>query len=246
MSIETVAVILFALSAGAVVKGLSGLGLPLVAIPIMAGFIGVERAVALMVVPNVVTNCWLLWTYRRHALALPKLPWLVAAGVAGTMLGTWVLASVPERWLTILMAIWLGLYLLMIVFRLQPRLDGEAGQRLMLPVVGFGGVIQGATGAAGPVIGPYAHALGLRKGAYIFAVTMIFSIFTLTQIGALLWYDLLTEDRFYEGLVACIPPLVVLPLATRLAGRFSPRAFEWTLMAVFLAMEARLIYRIFA
>lgn len=245
MSVETVAVILFALSAGAVVKGLSGLGLPLVAIPIMAGFIGVERAVALMVVPNVVTNLWLLWTYRDHAVALPRMPWIIVIGAIGTVLGTWVLASVPERWLTILMAGWLGLYLAMMALRLQPRLEGEAGQRAMLPVVGFAGLIQGATGAAGPVIGPFAHALGLRKGTYIFTVTVIFNIFTLTQIGALLWYDILVLDRFYEGLVACIPPLVVMPIATRFAGRFSARTFELMLMAVFLAMEARLVYRIF-
>jgi hypothetical protein len=50
----------------------------------------------------------------------------------------------------------------------------------------------------------------------------------------------------YEGLVACVPVAVVMPLAMRLGGRFTVRAFELLLLAVFVLMEARLIYKIIA
>jgi len=51
---------ILALAAGSLVKGVSGLGLPLTAIPVMAGYMDVDRAVAIIVLPGVLLNFWLL------------------------------------------------------------------------------------------------------------------------------------------------------------------------------------------
>ena len=45
-----------ALAAGAVVKGATGMGLPLVALPVLTTFFGLQHAVGLMVIPLIVTN----------------------------------------------------------------------------------------------------------------------------------------------------------------------------------------------
>ena len=246
MSHETILVILFAVSAGALVKGLSGLGQPMVAVPLMAGFFGVEQSVALMVVPMMLTNMWQLWTFRDHAVAFPDMPVVTAVSVFGVGVGSWILASVPERWLIGLLAVWLGLYLIALVLHYEPRIEGSHGRWLSFAIIWFAGLMQGATGAAGPVVGPYAHALGLRKGAYVFAVSVLFQIFGITQIVALAWHGVLTLDRLYEGALACIPVAVVMPLAMRVSGKFTARGFELMLLAVFVLMEGRLIYKIFA
>ena len=69
------------------VKGITGLGLPLVAIPVLAGFIGVERAVVLMLVPGIGLNFGLLWNYRAHTAALANLRLIVVVdrGAAGNL-----------------------------------------------------------------------------------------------------------------------------------------------------------------
>ena len=74
MSPESLVIIFLALAAGSFVKGISGLGLPLTAIPVMAGYMDVDRAVAIMVLPGVFLNFWLLWTYREHAVRIANLP----------------------------------------------------------------------------------------------------------------------------------------------------------------------------
>ena len=58
---ESLIIMFVALAAGSLVKGISGLGLPLVAIPVMAGFMDVDRAVAIMIIPGFLMNCYLLW-----------------------------------------------------------------------------------------------------------------------------------------------------------------------------------------
>ena len=49
-------IIAVALGVGGATKGLTGLGLPMVAVPVMAGFLGVERAVLIMILPVLVLN----------------------------------------------------------------------------------------------------------------------------------------------------------------------------------------------
>lgn len=246
MSYETILVILAAVSIGSVIKGFSGFGLPLVAIPLMAGFIGVERAVALMIVPGLVTNAWQIWVNRAHATSFPNMGVVIVVSILGVTAGSSILASVPERWLFVIIAAWLGLYLIAIVLRFEPKLESWQGRWQSFAVVFFGGLVQGATGSAGAVLGPYLHALGLRKQAYVFTISVLFGIFGLTQVVTLIWHGILVMDRVYEGLVACIPVMVVMPLAMRIGGRFSVRTFELILVAVFTLMEARLIYKIIA
>ena len=60
-------VIVAAIAIGAFVKGATGGGLPQIAIPVMAAFIGVERSVVIMAIPGVVANGWLVWSHRAEA-----------------------------------------------------------------------------------------------------------------------------------------------------------------------------------
>jgi hypothetical protein len=80
VSAASLAVIVTAMAVGAVVKGVTGSGLPTIAIPVMAGFLGVERAVVVMAIPTVVTNSWLLWEHRHHASGARDLPLMLGCG----------------------------------------------------------------------------------------------------------------------------------------------------------------------
>ena len=80
MEIETVLTIGIALVVGGFVKGATGTGLPMVAVPVMAAFIGVPHAVAVMAIPILATNLWLVWSHRAAAAAARGLVVLMAAG----------------------------------------------------------------------------------------------------------------------------------------------------------------------
>ena len=93
MAPESLLVMFIALAAGSLVKGISGLGLPLVAIPVMAGFMEVDRAVAIMIIPGFLMNCYLLWAYREHAVNFASLPLIIVVGVSGVVFGSWVFSN---------------------------------------------------------------------------------------------------------------------------------------------------------
>jgi uncharacterized membrane protein YfcA len=241
----TAAIIFFGLLIGAVSKGVTGFGLPIVAVPLLAGVLGVERAVVVMVIPTFVTNAMLLWEHRRRAgEAWRVLPIFLAAGVIGTVCGTMLLKALSDRALVLILATWLGLYLLTQALHPSGLTVPERGRNVLNAVVGVvAGVLQGSMGVPGPVVATWFHALRLDPATYVFAVCAVFFLTAGVQIGSLANFGLWTGDRFAEGLLALVPSVLGIPLGVRLARRLDAKQFNRWLMAVLILMEVRLIWQ---
>ena len=242
MNSEAMVVIFVALAVGAMVKGITGLGLPLVAIPVMAGFIGVERAVILMLVPGIVLNFGLLWIYRAHATALAKLPVILVVAAIGTMLGAWGLSAVPERVIMMFMVAWIGLYLLkLLLVKSEIQLPQPLQRYFSTLVMFLAGMIQGATGTGGPVLAIYCHALKLSQPAFVFVVTVLIQAMMFTQAGTYWRLGMFTMDRLYDGMLACVPVAIFLPVGVYISRFISQRHFSAVIIVLLLVIEARMI-----
>lgn len=240
MSIEALAAILAALAAGSFVKGVTGLGLPMVAMPVLANVIGVQHAVAVLVFPSLASNTFLIRRQWMHARAVRDLPSLMLTGVVGAVIGSWGLAAFDDRTLSLAVAGMIGLYLVLMFARPSTRIAPELS-RVVAPVVGLcAGLLQGATGISGPLIGTYLHVYRLEPAAYVFAVSAVFQSMAVVQLFALIWFGVLTWDRALEGLVATVPIFLIVPLAARLTTRVSRRRFELGLAAFLAVMGTRL------
>ena len=126
ISLWLVIAVLAVISFGALVKGMTGLGLPLFAVPAIATLTSVEEAVVLMIIPGLGSNIWLVANHRRFAgLLREHLPFLIA-GFLGGIGGTFLLVAVDDRWLKLILAAWLALYLIQYVLGdiLQFRVSG--------------------------------------------------------------------------------------------------------------------------
>jgi len=243
LSLQSVAIIILALAAGCFVKGITGWGLPLIAVPVLASFLGVEHAVAVMVVPGMAANFWLLWVHRARFATAGHLPPLLVAGMLGVVFGTWVLQALSERTLFLILAAAIGAYLLTLIIHPQFKVP-RAADRYLSPVVGLlAGALQGATGISGPLVGTYYHALRLTQGEYVFGVTATFQVLFFTQALALSGFGMLDRVRLVEGLLAVLPIIVVLPLSVRVAQRISRRVFDTILITLIAVMGLRFLYK---
>src|ERR687896_571392 len=106
------------MSVGAFIKGATGQGLPQIAIPVMASFLGVEHAVVVMAIPGIVSNSWLMWTYRDHLQRTRDLPAMLVTGILGAVAGTALLTTLDERVLSLALASVIVLYV--VIFFTQP------------------------------------------------------------------------------------------------------------------------------
>ncbi|MBK18303.1 MAG: hypothetical protein CMM52_05645 [Rhodospirillaceae bacterium] len=244
MTLESIIIIFLALAAGSLIKGISGLGLPLVAIPIMAGFMAVDRAVAIMILPGLGMNFYLIWTFRKHAVNFASLPLMIAVGVAGIITGAWILSRTPEVYLLSFLAIWLGGYLLSMLVKSEAKFPEGFTKHAPALVVGFAGIVQGAIGTAGPVLAPYVHSLKLKRQEFHFVVSVLFQIFAVAQFFAFLWFGMFTLERAYLSAMACIPVAIFLPLALWIANFQSQAMFNRCVIVMLVVIEARLLWRL--
>jgi uncharacterized protein len=246
VSAASLAVIVAAMAIGSLVKGVTGSGLPTIAIPVMASFLGVERAVVIMALPTVVTNSWLLWEHRHQASGARDLPVMLCCGAVGVGVGIWALVQLDPRVLALTLAGLIAAYAVVSLARPSFWVPPSVS-RLLSPPMGFGGgILQGATGMAGPIVATYVHGFRLPPSSYVFSITAQFQMFALIQVVAFLTLGMYTPARLVESLLALIPVVLVLPIGIRLARRLDRRRFDLVVLCILVVMGAKLAFDAFA
>lgn len=240
MDWQSLALIALALAGGGLVKGVTGMGMPMVAVPVVAAFLGVQHAVAVLVVPIVATNFLQFWAYRSHRRDTEFLPLFLAAGVAGVGIGTWLLVELPERALSLGMAAMVAFYITLQLARPGLRLGARMAQWLAAPAGMAAGALQGATGVSGPVTAMFLHARGLARESYVFAAAAMFLLFGLVQLPALMLAGIMTWRIVLEGTLALLPALAMMSVGGWLARFIKPETFNRIILALLAVIALQL------
>ena len=235
-------VVILAIGVGAFVKGVTGTGLPQIAIPVMATVVGVERAVMIMAIPGIASNLWLVGTHRHTRHETRDLGVLLATGVVGALVGTVALTSVDGRWLSLVLAVVILAYVVVATRRPDLRLS-PALTRFTSPPVGLlAGGLQGATGVSGPLLSTYLHGFALTPIAYVFSLSTLFLVFSAVQVATLAGLGLYTVTLLRDSALALIPMSVMLPLGTRLSRRIPVATFRRLILVGLAVTAAALVY----
>ncbi|WEK03998.1 MAG: sulfite exporter TauE/SafE family protein [Candidatus Devosia phytovorans] len=226
-----------ALAAGAVVKGATGMGLPLIALPVLTSILGIQHAVGLMTVPLIATNFWQVWRFRSviRERGMGFLPRFLVAGSVGIVIGTWALTSLPERLLVLTLGLILLAYVALKLAKPHLIVGPETAQRFG-PLAGAGaGVLQGATGISAPIGVTFIHAMGFARDHHLFAVSAMFLTFAVVQLPSLAVADVMEPEWLVEGLLALVPILLFMPLGQWISGKLSRKAFD-RMILIFLGL----------
>lgn len=230
---------------GALVKAVTGLGVPPIAIPVFAVFIGVRDAVVAMAVPVLITNFQLAWRYREHRHEVPNLGRLVGFALVGSVVGAWVLDSISERLLAAAIGTIVLGYLVMMVRKPAAAFTPRTARALAAPVAWTTGALQGATGLSAQVIVTYLAALRLSRGGFVFAVAILLQVSGLGQLIGVIGFGLLAPLTLQLGIATTVIVVTVIALVTPLAERLPHRVFEWGVRLVLLGSSLRLLYDAF-
>jgi uncharacterized membrane protein YfcA len=237
------AIVLAAVIIGFFAKGLTGIGGPVVSIPVLAAFTGLEHAAAVIAVPGLVANLVLIWRYRALAPEMRRvLVPLIGIGSIGAAAGSWLLVRVDDRYLSGL----LGVLLLVYVARqLMPRpltISEGMAIRLTYPIGAVGGALHGATGISAPAFATYMHAIRVGRERFIFSVSSIFGLLGAVQIVAIAVFGGYDAERVTSGFLAVIPMAVGLPLGTMAGRRISPGTFDKAVLTLLAVTAVRLLW----
>ena len=243
--IETAAlVIIFCtfLLAGAV-KGVIGLGLPTVSLAILTVVFDLPSAMALMLVPSLLTNIWQATVGGNARTLLVRLwPFLLLA--AGTI---WVGALGLTRVDLALLSALLGLLLISYAvagltgFRM---VVAQGSQIWMGPMMGaINGVLTGLTGSFTVPGVMYLQAIGLPRDQLIQAMGMLFTVSTFALAVALGDNNLLSIELGIVSLAALVPAIIGMIIGQKLRGILTEQQFRRVFFVALLLLGGYIVFQ---
>lgn len=234
-------VVVLASLMGATVKSVTGMGYPVLAVPLIALVLGVEDAVVLVALPNLGANLYLCWESREVRDQTRDLPVLVGFGIVGAVVGTVALVRLPEEPLLITLALAIAVFVVNFFRRPDLAIAPRTASRWAPAVGSLIGVLQGAIGVSGPVAASWVHAYRLPPRVFVHSVTFIFGVTGAAQIVVLVAQGQFAADRLVAAAAAALPVAVVTPLGVRLRDRLEGPTFERVVLGVLLLSAAALV-----
>ena len=245
MTTLDLAILVIGLAFAGLAKGATGMGLPLVATPILAAVFGPRMAVVIVTIPIFVSNSLLLMQGWRRFEVLRGLAPIIVASVIGTTIGVQLLASLDQRTFAILITAMVAVFLLR-----GDRLIGNDPRarraRLLGPLVGLvGGVLQGTTSIASPIVGSYFHSLRLPPRDFVVVVAAVFEINAVVQVIGYWLLGLFTPEVLALGIIGLVPTLLALMAGIYLRGRMDAARFRSLILVLLVLSVLNLLYRSF-
>lgn len=231
---DLVAVALTFVLAG-LVKGVTGMGLPTVAMGLLGSVMAPASAAALLVLPSFVTNIWQMLD-GSHLAALARRLWpMMICVVIGTLAASPLLAgenNVPATLgLGIVLALYAGISLLA-----RPVLVAPHMEKWLSPVVGIvTGAITGATGVFVMPAVPYLQALRLDRDDLVQALGLSFTVSTVALALGLALQGAFHASAVGMSALAIVPALLGMRIGQFLRNRMSQAVFRrWFFICLLL------------
>ncbi len=226
---------------GAILKGTTGAGLPIIAIPTIAAFYDVRIAVVLLVIPNFFTNVWQIRKYRTHNLTNTFARNFALAGIVGAGIGTLLLAYLPLVLLNIIIAMAVFAYIALRLFRPEFHLTTNVMQKWEWIAGGSAGVLQGAVGLSSPITITFLHAGRLPRFTFIYIASLFFAGMCIIQLPLQLALGLMTKELVILSFLALIPIFVGLPIGERVGRKISIVLFDRTILVLLTVLAIKML-----
>lgn len=238
-------VVVAASAAGALVKSVTGLGYPVISVPLIALAAGVPDAVVVVAIPNLAANVYMCWESRDGRAGSRDLPRLVGFGSIGAVVGTVALVRLPGEPLMVLLALTILGFVVQFVRNPSLKLAERTTHRWS-PLAGFvAGAMQGAIGVSAPVVATWMHGYRLGVRSYIHSVTLIFGVTGLVQLLILLGQGQMNTDRAVATALASLTVGIIIPLGVRVRDRLSGPLFDRLVLGVIILSAVSLLVEVF-
>lgn len=226
-----------------IVKGVTGMGLPTVAMGVLGALLSPLAAASLLIIPSLVTNIWQLLAGPSLRPLIARLWPMMLAIVVGTLLGLAWLTSGNIRASTIALGAALFVYAAYTLLARQLRVPAWL-ERPLSPIIGAAtGIVSGATGVFVIPAVPYLQALGLAKDDLVQALGLSFTISTLALATGLALHGVYQTDSIAISALAVLPALLGMWAGQSLRDRISPKAFRRGFLICLLLLGTEMIAR---
>lgn len=226
-----------------IVKGVTGMGLPTVAMGVLGSLMSPVAAATLLVAPSFVSNIWQAIAGPSFGRLVRRLWLMMLAIVAGTVTGTSLLVSGDTQVTTCTLGVALVFYAgytlfarqLLVPKRLEPWLS---------PLIGIAtGLVAGGTGVFVIPAVPYLQALGLQKDDLVQALGLSFTVSTIALAAGLALRGAFHLDGLATSVLAIAPALAGMGAGQLIRNGVSPPIFRRWFLVGLLLLGAEMLFK---
>jgi uncharacterized membrane protein YfcA len=236
-----IAAVVCSLIVAGLLKGTIGVGMPVVALPLLSQFIDIKSAAMLLSMPLILSNVPQALEGGRTGRCLMQLMPVILGMIPGLVLGVLALLALDAHVARTIAGVVLmsvgGITLLAPKLQLQPRLVLPTG----ITCGFFGGILGGIAAMPGPLVFIFLIAKGLSGKAF----TKEASLYLVVSAGVLA--ILLTASRQFDWLDVLVSTAAMLPVVLgmyvgqHLRDRIAPAAFRKLVLVAVIAAGADLL-----
>lgn len=228
------------------VKGVLGLGLPTVAVGLLSVMLSPAEAVALMLVPALLTNIWQA-LLGGHLLHILRRLWPALLGI---LAGTWIASRLGLGLLTpeaasgarvalgVTLLIYAGIGLAKVPLRVNERAEPWLGSAIGLAT----GMVSAVTGIYMIPAVPYYQAIGFADDEFIQAQGVSYTVSTIALAGLLLGGNVLGTTNVSASVIAVVPAVLGMLLGQAIRNAVRPEIFRLCFYAGVLMLGAHLAF----
>jgi hypothetical protein len=225
---------------GGAVKGIFGIGLPIVVVTLLGLVMEPIEVIALLPIAIVATNIRQFFfgsvdpstVSRRYAI------FALALTIPMFLSAFWIL-HVPTHLIQLLMGVSVCLFAMTSLFGLRPKIGSGWFWQMVMGLIS--GAIGGLTSIWGPTMTMYLMARNIDKDEFIVAIGFLFLAGSFPLIVGLTLSGVITADVLFLSGICTVAALMFMWIGEKIRGRLSDERFRRLVLIFFLLMGIRLV-----
>jgi uncharacterized membrane protein YfcA len=207
------------------IKGAIGSGLPTISIGILSLVMPIPQAVALIVLPSLVTNVW--QSLGPRLVTLLKRLWRMFAGICvGAWLGAGLMTGAYSQWAQVGLGVALAIYAALGLIRLHYSLDRKH-EPWLAPIVGIAtGFIAAGTGIFVIPSGLYLQAIGLKKDDLVQALGITYLVSTVVLAGVVAHAGAMDKSLLVPSVIGLATALIGMVFGQKVRASLPEQTFR--------------------
>ena len=243
ISAPTLALGICAFVLGGLVKGTLGIGLPMVAVPLLSLGVPATRAMVLVMVSVLVSNLWQMRASGISAAGVRRFLPLIAALLVSTVITVPLTLALPETTLRRLLALVVLLALALNALPLHLQVPPAQERWWSLAVGTASGILGGVSSLTGPIIISYLMSLRMAREVFVGSISVIYLVGAMALYASMAVQGRIGGTDLLWSTLALLPMAVGLVIGQRLRGHLSEAWFRRVLLAFLGAVALTLLLR---
>lgn len=243
-SIEVLTILSLAICAGGFVKGVTGIGLPIVAIAVMVNFMDPLTTFTMLTMPILVTNLWQAATSHDWKAPFVRFWPMILVFIASLVAGAQLAVALDTHILLLVLGVTVAVFAASNIVKPRAHPLSPATERWAGPFAGvLGGLLGGLTTIWGPPMMMLFILLKLEKDVWVQTVGLIWFLGSVPLALAYWQNGLLNGETLPLSLYACVPGMIGIWLGEAIRRRINQETFRKVMLVALLLIGLNLIRR---